>query len=70
MVEGGTRADAASVLSENLLAELSDHVRDAGSTFSASPFIDARSGEARADLAPATRAEPPVRSLVSYQPMS
>jgi hypothetical protein len=39
MVEGGTRAKWHRVLSEKLLAELSDLVRDAGSTFSASPFI-------------------------------
>jgi hypothetical protein len=48
MVEGATRAEAASVLSEKLLADLSDPVRDAGSTFSASPIIHAPSGEARA----------------------
>ncbi|MDQ3669238.1 MAG: hypothetical protein M3377_02990 [Actinomycetota bacterium] len=47
MVEGGTRAEVASVLSEKLLAELSDLVRDADSTFSAPLFIHARSGEAR-----------------------
>jgi hypothetical protein len=47
MVERGIRVEVASVPSEKRLAELSDLVRDASSTFPASPFIHARSGEAR-----------------------
>jgi hypothetical protein len=44
MVEGGTRAEVASVLSEKLLEEIG---HGASSTFSASPFTHAPSGEAR-----------------------
>jgi hypothetical protein len=50
MVEGGSAPKWHQFLSEKLLAELSGLVRDAGSTFSAPPFIHARPGEARPAL--------------------
>jgi hypothetical protein len=48
MVEGGTRAEVASVLSEKLPEETGRGAlsgRDSGSTFTASPFIHAPSGK-------------------------
>jgi hypothetical protein len=61
MVEGGTRAEVASVLSEKLLAELSDLVRDASSTFSGRPSSTLDLAKRGTGLAPATGVEPRVR---------
>jgi len=47
MVEGGTRAEVASGSKREAARRVLRPRRDAGSTFSASPFIHARSGEAR-----------------------
>src|SRR6266545_7581064 len=61
MVEGGTRAEVASVLSEKLPEETGRGAlsgRDSGSTFSASPFIHAPSGEARHRSGVGYRVEP------------
>jgi hypothetical protein len=54
MVEGVTRAEVASVLSETLLAELSDLVRDASSTFSGRPSSTLDLAKRGTGLAPAT----------------
>jgi hypothetical protein len=54
MVEGVTRAEVASVLSEKLLAELSDLVRDASSTFSGRPSSTLDLAKRGTGLAPAT----------------
>jgi hypothetical protein len=61
MVEGVTRAEVASVLSEKLLAELSDLVRDASSTFSGRPSSTLDLAKRGTGLAPATGVEPRVR---------
>jgi hypothetical protein len=53
MVEGVTRAEVASVLSEKLLAELSDLVRDASSTFSGRPSSTLDLAKRGTGLAPA-----------------
>jgi hypothetical protein len=56
MVEGVTRAEVASVLSEKLLAELSDLVRDASSTFSGRPSSTLDLAKRGTGLAPASHA--------------
>lgn len=60
MVEGVTRAEVASVLNEKL-AELSDLVRDASSTFSGRPSSTLDLAKRGTGLAPATGVEPRVR---------